>query len=260
MKFMLMKKFGFEEANIITLTELETEPTKWPTRANMLMAMYWLVTGCAPGDSLVFQFSGHGSQQRNRTGEEADGFDETICPVDFERAGMIVDDEINARLVRPIAYGVKLTAVIDACHSGTVLDLPFLCTFDRYGRFTWKDDRPPTLKFTGTSGGEAFCFSGCDDSQTSADTAALSRVTSTGAMTFCFIQAIERGHAQTYGSTLDAMRHAIRATNQQMGGGGGGMSPLLDMLISGGSMHGGLTQVPQLTASSMFDINRPFTI
>lgn len=95
------------------------------------MAMFWLVQGCQPGDSLVFHYSGHGSQQRNYSGDEADGYDETLCPLDFETQGMIVDDEINETIVKPLPHGVKLHALIDACHSGTVLDLPFLCRMNR---------------------------------------------------------------------------------------------------------------------------------
>jgi hypothetical protein len=46
--------------------------------------------------------------------------------------------------------------------------------------------------FKGTSGGLAVQFGACDDSQTAADTAALSKDrVSTGAATFLFIQAIE---------------------------------------------------------------------
>jgi len=61
-----------------------------------------------------------------------DGYDETLCPLDFQTQGMIVDDEINATIVRPLPSGVKLHAIIDACHSGTVLDLPYLCRMDRW--------------------------------------------------------------------------------------------------------------------------------
>lgn len=62
-------------------------------------------------------------------------------------------------------------------------------------------------------------------------------------MTFCFIQAIERGHAQTYGSLLCAMRDAIRTTNVNQGMGAGPVTSLLEMLVQGGSTTGGLTQV-----------------
>lgn len=111
---------------VCSCAEEEREAVKKPTKHNIRMALFWLVQGCKPGDSLVFHFSGHGSQQRNVIGDEMDGMDETICPVDFETQGMIVDDEINTAIVRPLPPGVKLHAIIDACHSGTVLDLPWL--------------------------------------------------------------------------------------------------------------------------------------
>lgn len=97
----------------------------------MRNALSWLIQGCEPGDSLVFHYSGHGSRQRNHNGDEIDGYDETLCPLDFETQGMMIDDEINATIVKPLPVGVKLHAIIDSCHSGTVLDLPFLCRINR---------------------------------------------------------------------------------------------------------------------------------
>ncbi|KAJ7546983.1 hypothetical protein O6H91_08G063700 [Diphasiastrum complanatum] len=131
MKYFLTTKFDFPESAILMLTEEEADPLKLPTKHNMRMALYWLVKDCRAGDSLVFHFSGHGSQQVNLNGEELDGFDETLCPLDFETQGMLVDDEINATIVRPLPPGVRLHAIVDACHSGTVLDLPFVCKFNR---------------------------------------------------------------------------------------------------------------------------------
>lgn len=102
-----------------------------PTKYNIMAAMLWLVNGCKSGDSLVFYFSGHGGQQWNDTGDEIDNYDETLLPLDHEKQGPIVDNEINHMIVRPLIAGVKLHAIIDACHSGTVLDLPYLCRMDR---------------------------------------------------------------------------------------------------------------------------------
>jgi hypothetical protein len=62
---------------------------------------------------------------------------ETILPTDHKRAGQIVDDDLNRALVRPLQTGVTLHAVIDACHSGTALDLPYRTT-TKNGRFDWK--------------------------------------------------------------------------------------------------------------------------
>ncbi|XP_072988949.1 metacaspase-1 [Typha latifolia] len=259
MRYLLINRFHFPESSIIMLTEEETDPDKIPTKHNLRMALYWLIQGCQPGDSLVFHYSGHGSQQRNYNGDEVDGFDETLCPLDFETQGMIVDDEINAAIVRPLPRGVKLHAFIDACHSGTVLDLPFLCRMNRSGQYGWEDHRPRSGVWKGTNGGEAISFSGCDDDQTSADTSALSRITSTGAMTFCFIQAIERGQGATYGSILNSMRSTIRNTGDAMGG--GPVTTILTMLLTGGSAGGGLSQEPQLTACEPFDVyTKPFSL
>lgn len=258
MKYLLVNRFKFPEASVLMLTEEEIDPYKKPTKHNMRMAMFWLVQGCQPGDSLVFHFSGHGSQQRNYTGDEVDGYDETLCPLDFETQGMIVDDEINATIVRPLPHGVKLHAIIDACHSGTVLDLPFLCRMNRSGQYIWEDHRPPSGIWKGTSGGEVISFSGCDDNQTSADTSALSKITSTGAMTYSFIQAIEVGNATTYGNMLNSMRSTIRNTDNL---GGGVVTSLLTMLLTGQSLSGGLRQEPQLTANEPFDVySKPFIL
>ena len=59
-------------------------------------------------------------------------------------------------------------------------------------------------------------------------------------MTYAFIQAIERGHATTYGNMLNAMRSTIRKTYEQEGG---LVTTLLTMLLTGGSLGGGSRQV-----------------
>jgi hypothetical protein len=49
----------------------------------------------------------------------------------------MVDDELNQLLVRPLPPGVTLHAVVDACHSGTVLDLLYRTKVKREGIY-WK--------------------------------------------------------------------------------------------------------------------------
>jgi hypothetical protein len=84
-----------------------------------------------------FRHPGHGSQQTDYSGDELDGSDETILPTDYESAGQIVDDELNDLLVKPLLPGVTLHALMDCCHSGTVLDLPYRCKGSG-GKFDWK--------------------------------------------------------------------------------------------------------------------------
>jgi hypothetical protein len=81
-------------------------------------------------------------------------------------------------------------------------------------------------------------------------------------MTFCFIQAIERGQGTTYGSILNSMRTTIRNTGESAGVGGGAVTSLITMLLTGGSLStGGLRQEPQLTACDPFDVYaKPFSL
>lgn len=64
------------------------------------------------------------------TGDEEDGYDETLIPVDFQQHGQIRDDDLLRILVHPLKKGVTMTCLMDCCHSGTVLDLPYRFTAD----------------------------------------------------------------------------------------------------------------------------------
>ncbi|XP_052150617.1 metacaspase-1-like [Oryza glaberrima] len=266
MRRLLGESFGFPADSILVLTEElgDGDPSRSPTRANLLAAMRWLVEGCDAGDSLVFHFSGHGVQKLDVNGDEVDGYNEALCPVDFERSGKILDDEINETIVRPLVAGAKLHAIVDTCHSGTILDLPFLCRLSRTGYWQWENHcrRPELAK--GTSGGLAISISGCSDDQKSADSSGFSSeqaaaAAAIGAMTYSFIRAVESEPGTTYGRLLAAMRATIREGQQ-----GSGVRRLLPgrlgsfvrkMIPSGG------VQEPQLCASEVFDIYRkPFLL
>jgi hypothetical protein len=57
---------------------------------------------------------------------------------DYKTAGQIVDDELHNLLVRPLPAGVVLHCVIDACHSGTVMDLSYRTKVKRGSGMAWK--------------------------------------------------------------------------------------------------------------------------
>jgi len=123
-------KYNFKPSNTVILTDDAKDPKLIPTRANIISAIKWLIAGAQPGDSLFFHFSGHGGQVPDLDGDESDGLDETIMPVDFEAKGQIIDDELHVLMVKPLPAGVRLTAVFDCCHSGTVLDVPYVYRCD----------------------------------------------------------------------------------------------------------------------------------
>eukprot|EP00891_Asterochloris_glomerata_P006541 jgi/Astpho2/6541/gw1.00099.4.1_t len=218
MVHLLKTRFGFHNDGILQMTDEMQDPTRVPTGYNIRQGIRWLMTDLTPGDSLIFHYSGHGSQQRDPLGEERDGMNDTLCPVDFKTAGMIIDDELNALLCNPLPPGVRLHAIIDACHSGTVLDMPYICKFQQ-GRVNWVAE-PPTRAYKGTHGGLAIQFSACTDEQTAADTNQLSGNVSTGAATFSFIQAVEQfGIHICYGDLLHSMHRALKSMKAGKGGG-----------------------------------------
>nr|XP_016502223.1 PREDICTED: metacaspase-3-like [Nicotiana tabacum] len=235
MRYLLVQKLGFPNASVLVLTEDEKDPYKIPTKGNIRSALRWLVHGCQPGDSLVFHYSGHGTRVRDRDGDEVDGNDESLCPVDFETEGRILDDEINNTIVRPLPCGATLHGIIDTCFSGTFLDLPFMCRINRAGHFMWEDHRISTYK--GTRGGTAISISACDDHQNSGDTTAFTGFP-TGALTYSFIKTLEQETKLTYGRLLMSMHNKIHEAQKGVG-------------MNGANE----TQEPQLSASEQFDIH-----
>jgi Caspase domain len=64
---------------------------------------------------------------KDRDGDEEDGSDEILIPGDYKESGQIVDDEIFQQFVTQVPPGVHVVAMIDCCHSGTAMDLPYVC-------------------------------------------------------------------------------------------------------------------------------------
>nr|GEX42435.1 hypothetical protein [Tanacetum cinerariifolium] len=161
----LLLKLSFPNASICILTEAESDPSRSPTRRNILMAMEWLTKGCWSGDSLVFYYAGQYHPCSTITTME-------MKKMRMSVAGKILDNEVNTILVASLPHGAKLHSIMDTCFSGTLLDLPYLCRINRGGFYKWEDHHPSHVValYGGTSGGRAICISACDDHQNSADT------------------------------------------------------------------------------------------
>ncbi len=100
---------------------------KLPKRQNILDALQKSVEQSVKDDTLIFYFSGHGSQAPDINGDEQGGYDEIFLPSDAKSwngpigavENAILDDELNIIARNLLARGGKLVAIIDACHSGT---------------------------------------------------------------------------------------------------------------------------------------------
>jgi hypothetical protein len=88
------------------------------TGAEIRKRIVSLVESADPGDTIVIQFSGHGSFVPDSNGDEPDGTDECICPVDTRR-GYITDDELFD-LFSAGKPGVQTVLIADSCHSGSI--------------------------------------------------------------------------------------------------------------------------------------------
>lgn len=176
---------GYEPENITMLTD-ETEVK--PTRYNILGELLKLIL--SGSKQMYFHYSGHGSYVRDLDGDEADWRDETLVPVDYKENGLIIDDEIRG-ILQCINYGQSMFCVIDACHSGTSMDLRYNL-YERIssGSMVMMRDRLTDRKNKQLRG-RCIMLSGCMDSQTSADAYIASSSTFQGALTFSFLKAVE---------------------------------------------------------------------
>ncbi|KAJ5084481.1 hypothetical protein NUU61_009060 [Penicillium alfredii] len=240
----LNQNFGYAREDMVLLTDDQQNPMSQPTKANILRAMHWLVKDAQPNDSLFFHYSGHGGQTPDLDGDEDDGYDEVIYPVDFRAAGHIVDDEMHRIMVQSLRPGVRLTAIFDSCHSGSALDLPYIYStsgvlkepnlakeagqgllgvVSAYARgdmggmmstamgffkkATKGDEVYERNKQTKTSPADVVMWSGSKDDQTSQDAQIAGQAT--GAMSWAFIAALRKNPQQSYVQLLNSIRDEL---------------------------------------------------
>ncbi len=125
----LKEEYGFATGDIRLLTDNRA------TTAAIRTGLEQLVSEVKAGDSLVFHYSGHGTQVRDIHGDEIkDNLDEIICPYDLDWENPFTDDDM-AEICKKVPKGALLTVILDCCHSGTGLreyskpDLPIRWKF-----------------------------------------------------------------------------------------------------------------------------------
>jgi metacaspase-1 len=106
--------FGFSNSEIRVLTDSRA------TKKNILSRLGKMVKSAVNGDYLIFQFSGHGSQIRDREGDElSDHMDELICPYDMNWDDGFISDDTLREILQELKKGVRMEILLDSCHSGT---------------------------------------------------------------------------------------------------------------------------------------------
>lgn len=237
MEHLLQERFGVPTDHILCLSNEEATHaqikeafrTHLIGNAKRLAATGATQKGVAP--AFLFQYSGHGSQAIDETGQEPDGLDETLVPYDSRTPGIfdIKDWEIGALIEELNQYSDNVTIILDCCHSGSgtrdaELTLTRRCAPDLR-------PQPPTSQRPQTStaksravtagdwelSGQHVLLAGCRDKEESHEYAAMAggRRHWQGAMSYFLQQELRQlssTHETTYRELFERVRHAVNKT------------------------------------------------
>ena len=118
----ILKKQGF---NLITVLDEQA------TYDHITRQLTTIIKTTKKGDIVYLHFSAHGQPVEDINGDEEDGWDEAIVPIDahkiykkgsYEGKKHLLDDQLNGyvkRLREKIGNTGFLYVIIDACHAGT---------------------------------------------------------------------------------------------------------------------------------------------
>lgn len=243
---------GFAPTNIRLCTDSNA------TKEGILKGLNWLIKGAKKGDSLVFYYSGHGSQVVDINSDEPDRQDEILCPhdIDFARRVYISDDELRKIFSRLDDSGANLEVILDCCHSGTgTRELTAFRELPEESKvrirylpppidFTFHIEYIPELPKKGilranptkkeaviVSGLNHALWAGCRDNQTSQETNIGGKVR--GVFTYHFCKVLRR----TRGNIKRKELHSI---------------------VTAAIKRAGFVQIPQLETSAAEMLDKPF--
>ena len=111
-------------ADVLRALRFETEilTNRQATWEGLKEALTRLVASSRTGDTLVFQYAGHGTRVADVDGDEESGRDSALCPIDFTSGRLLIDDDVR-QIFLDLADGASLTCFFDCCHSGTITRL-----------------------------------------------------------------------------------------------------------------------------------------
>lgn len=192
------------------------------TQAAIAQSLRDVAAASAPGDRILFHYSGHGTQVASQDPGEPDGLDEALCPYDFdfERPSTWLTDNDLAALFALVPAGVAMTSCIDACHSGTIARIPLLRDeLSRAAKRTVRFLPPPAAlrpalalrhprRRSARGNDRVAVVSACASTESAADTSFDGRPN--GAFTYYFLRALE-AQATPLAGLVDAVGPSLEA-------------------------------------------------
>jgi hypothetical protein len=265
---LLQDRFAAPADHIVQLTnEAATHAgIKNAFRTHLLAAAQQAAAAGTPA-TLLFHYSGHGSQATDETGTEPDGLDETLVPYDSRTPDVydIKDWELGALIEELNAFSDNVTIILDCCHSGSgtrAADLPQTrrCPPDLRPQPP-TSQRPTGARSTRTVGagnweigGRHVLLAGCRDREEANEYAVATGAQRNwqGAMSYFLhheLQQLSPTQTVTYRELFERVRYAVNKTysNQMPQCEGdidrvlfGGMRPARDPFYTVIDQHNGL--------------------
>ena len=174
--------YGYKSEEILYMTD---DSEIKPTIKNILdqLAILAKRTINEVINEVWISYSGHGSYVADRNGDEDDGKDECLVPLDYAQNGVILDDDLNY-VLGLFNHDTRVIFIVDACHSETMLDLPY-----RYvsGNKNVIENSKSNVECN------CIMISGCRDNQTSSDAYGINNSKEySGAMTSALLYVLDK--------------------------------------------------------------------
>ncbi len=213
---LLVHRYGFDPANVIALED--EQATRQAILDNLRRVF---IDEAADGDTLVFYFSGHGSQMRNSlSADKSDKMDETIVPWDANAGYWDIRDKELARIFNEALDKhphVTITAIFDSCHSGSIARG---LSSGQQSRSELPDDRdakdPYSAPAPETRGALILSAAQFDEAADETDDTTGNPPTTHGVFTLALMQALQTAGATTPAIDIfRATRAKIRALGEE---------------------------------------------
>ncbi len=128
------------------------------TASNIRQALKDLTKQAMKGDLVYIHFSGHGQPFEDKSGDEKDGWDESIIPYDAQRIyhkkykgkNHIIDDELEVHINnirKKVGSSGFVYVILDACHMGGASRDESESESERYTRGTDRGFSPHAKKY-----------------------------------------------------------------------------------------------------------------
>lgn len=235
-----------------------------PTATDLFRSFDWLIADAQPGDTLFFHYSGHGTFLQGPSPSQCNNRDEALV-LPGRGFDTVTGDEIFRRLVERLPAGVHLFAIVDACHSGTIFDLPYNWNHWDYlrshrtrpvfsaGQFDWEwAQSPEELGRTFPLRGTVTLITGSQAWQTSGDMGMTGGGVLTNALVTKHRHKAGRGWKESPGVLTTALEKGWSWTQTIM--------EAIDHVTGGKVKAVSNTQVPNFGASHRFDLDTKFTL